>query len=36
VEIEAVELRLARAVGGDVGGVRLAAGAAQAGGRATA
>jgi hypothetical protein len=34
VEIEAVELRLARAAGGDVGEVRLAAGAAQAGGRA--
>lgn len=36
VEIEVVELRLARAAGGDVGEVRLAAGAAQAGGRAPA
>lgn len=36
VEIEAVELRLARAASGDVGEVRLAAGAAQAGGRAPA
>jgi hypothetical protein len=36
VEIEAVELRLARAAGSDVGEVRLAAGAAQAGGRAPA
>jgi hypothetical protein len=36
VEIEAVELRLALAAGGDVGQVRLAAGAALAGGRAPA
>ena len=36
VEIEAVELRLARASGSDVGEVQLAAGAAQAGGRAPA
>jgi hypothetical protein len=36
VEIEAVELHLARASGSDVGEVQLAAGAAQAGGRAPA